>query len=170
MKELSNTPPSESSEQCLDRVYANLVLLQEVTDICVGDDAVDRMYGFSKRAIVALMDFKKARAEETRSTPSETMRMPAPQEKRAETAPGAKNSADTYREPVGAGSATPSAGVLLKEPWLPVRRAALEWLARQDRNEVDRAYVAMEAIAMAQLALLEHPEGFVQSATKRGSK
>lgn len=73
-KEGSHGTPAclqETAEQCLDRVYCNLVLLQEVTDICVGDDAVTRMYEHSKRAIVALMDYKKALAE-ARATRSES--------------------------------------------------------------------------------------------------
>lgn len=52
--------------------------------------------------------------------------------------------------------------------WLPVRKASLEWLARQtfEDNGGKGAYIAGEAVAMAQLALNEYPEGFTASARR----
>lgn len=44
------------------------------------------------------------------------------------------------------------------EDMVPVDRTSLEWLARQEYSDMDRAYVAMEAISMARRCLINVAE------------
>lgn len=62
-----SNPSDDKQSEALEVLYRNLVHIQEVTDIHVGDQAVEHMYEASKRAVVAFMDYKKALADE-RST------------------------------------------------------------------------------------------------------
>ncbi len=50
---------AQTADEALENLYRNLVQIQEVTDLYVGDQAVEHMYEASKRAVVAFMDYKK---------------------------------------------------------------------------------------------------------------